>query len=110
MNQLPKIVTVIQARMGSTRLPGKVFLPLADKPLLLRMYERVSFSKFKGEVVIAITISPANLENATRSYILKSSGLSASGKKTFPGRRVELIRAWTIVTILGSWFNECRKY
>lgn len=55
MNQLPKIVTVIQARMGSTRLPGKVFLPLADKPLLLRMYERVSFSKFKGEVVIAIT-------------------------------------------------------
>ena len=41
--------------MGSTRLPGKVLLPLADKPLLLRMYERVSFSKFKGEVVIAIT-------------------------------------------------------
>jgi spore coat polysaccharide biosynthesis protein SpsF len=41
--------------MGSTRLPGKVFLPLAGKPLLLRMYERVAFSKFAGEIVIAIT-------------------------------------------------------
>ncbi len=50
-----KIVTIIQARMGSTRLPGKVFLPLAGKPLLLRMYERVSNSQFAGEIVIAIT-------------------------------------------------------
>ena len=51
----PKIVTIIQARLGSTRLPGKVLLPLAGKPLLLRMYERVAFSKFAGEIVIAIT-------------------------------------------------------
>jgi spore coat polysaccharide biosynthesis protein SpsF len=41
--------------MGSTRLPGKVFLPLAGKPLLLRMYERVAFSKYAGEIVLAIT-------------------------------------------------------
>ncbi|HEY6626151.1 MAG TPA: glycosyltransferase family protein [Ignavibacteriaceae bacterium] len=51
----PKIVTIIQARMGSTRLPGKVLLPLADKPLILRMYKRVAFSKYAGEIVIAIT-------------------------------------------------------
>ena len=41
--------------MGSSRLPGKVLLPLADKPLLLRMYERVSFAKFAGEIVVALT-------------------------------------------------------
>jgi len=41
--------------MGSTRLPGKVLLPLADKPLILRMYERVKFSRNAGEIVIAIT-------------------------------------------------------
>jgi len=51
----PKIVTIIQARMGSTRLPGKVLLSLADKPLILRMYERVTFSKYAGEIVLAIT-------------------------------------------------------
>ncbi|MCW9097293.1 MAG: glycosyltransferase family protein [Ignavibacteriaceae bacterium] len=55
MSQLPNIVTIIQARMGSSRLPGKVILPLAGKPLLLRMYERVAASKYAGEIVIAIT-------------------------------------------------------
>jgi spore coat polysaccharide biosynthesis protein SpsF len=41
--------------MNSTRLPGKVLLPLADKPLLLRMYERVAVSKYVGQIVIAVT-------------------------------------------------------
>ena len=50
-----KIVTVIQARMGSTRLPGKVLLPLAGKPLILRIHERINLSRYAGEIVIAIT-------------------------------------------------------
>jgi len=50
-----KIVTVIQARMSSTRLPNKVMMPLAGKPLLLRMYERVVTSKLAGTIVIATT-------------------------------------------------------
>lgn len=41
--------------MNSTRLPGKVLLPLAGKPLLIRMYERVSAAKYSGEIVIAVT-------------------------------------------------------
>ena len=41
--------------MGSTRLPGKILLPLAGKPLLLRMYERVSLAKSAGEIVVALT-------------------------------------------------------
>ncbi|MDY0083664.1 MAG: glycosyltransferase family protein [Ignavibacteriaceae bacterium] len=55
MNNQIKIVTIIQARTGSTRLPDKIFLPLSDKPLLLRMYERVASSKLKGTIVIATT-------------------------------------------------------
>jgi len=51
----PNIVTVIQARIGSSRLPGKIMLPLADKPLILRMYERVAFSKYAGKIIVAIT-------------------------------------------------------
>ncbi|MBK7630050.1 MAG: glycosyltransferase family protein [Ignavibacteriales bacterium] len=49
------IVTVIQARTGSNRLPNKILLPLANKPLLFRMYERVAASKLKGTIVIATT-------------------------------------------------------
>jgi len=41
--------------MGSIRLPGKVLMPLAGKPLILRMYERVSLAKYAGEIVVAIT-------------------------------------------------------
>ncbi len=51
-----KIVTIIQARMSSTRLPGKVMLPLAGKPLLQRMTERVLKSEFAGTVVVATTL------------------------------------------------------
>lgn len=48
-----KIVTIIQARISSTRLPGKVMLPVLGKPLLIRMIERVKQSKLIGELVIA---------------------------------------------------------
>lgn len=50
-----KILIVIQARRGSSRLPGKIMLPLAGKPLLYRMYKRVLSAKVPKEIVIATT-------------------------------------------------------
>lgn len=55
MNDQIKIVTVIQARIGSTRLPGKVMMPLAGKPLLLRQYERIRAAKLIDKIIIATT-------------------------------------------------------
>ncbi len=51
---------MIQARTGSSRLPGKVLLPLAGEPLLLRMVERVSRAKLPTKVVIATTTDPSD--------------------------------------------------
>ncbi len=57
---LPKILTVVQARMGSSRLPGKVLLPLAGQPLLVRMVERVRRARLAGTVVVATTTDAAD--------------------------------------------------
>ena len=37
-----KVVAIIQARMNSARLPGKVLLPLAGKPVLKHIVDRLS--------------------------------------------------------------------
>lgn len=50
-----KILTLIQARRGSTRLPDKVMLPLANAPLLVRMVERVQAAKLVGTVMVVTT-------------------------------------------------------
>jgi spore coat polysaccharide biosynthesis protein SpsF len=54
------VVVVIQARTGSTRLPGKVLLPAAGAPLLQRMLERVTAARTPSEVVVATTMDPAD--------------------------------------------------
>lgn len=55
MNSSLKIVTIVQARTGSSRLPNKVLMPLSGKALILRMIERVQLSRLKGEIIVATT-------------------------------------------------------
>lgn len=50
-----RIVAIVQARMGSTRLPGKVLKTVNGKPLLSYQIERMKKSKFIDELVIATT-------------------------------------------------------
>ncbi len=54
----PRIVAVIQARMGSTRLPGKVLRPIAGKPLLWHIVHRLKASSLIDEIAIATTVNP----------------------------------------------------
>ena len=46
--------------MGSVRLPGKVLLDLAGAPLLQRLIERVSRSRFLDNIVVATSDYPEN--------------------------------------------------
>ncbi len=50
-----KVTGIIEARMGSTRLPGKVLLPLSGKPVLERLIERVSMARYLDDIVVATT-------------------------------------------------------
>lgn len=48
-----KIVIVVQARMSSTRLPGKILKPILGKSLLNRMIERLQMIRHEATIVIA---------------------------------------------------------
>ena len=52
------IVAVIQARMGSTRLPGKVLLDIAGRSMLARVVRRTRRAELLSEVVVATGESP----------------------------------------------------
>lgn len=45
----------VQARMGSTRLPGKVLMPIMGKPLLAYQIERLSAVRQKRRIVVLTT-------------------------------------------------------
>lgn len=49
------MLVVVQARVGSSRLPGKVLLPVAGAPLLARMLERVRAAHTPFQLVVATT-------------------------------------------------------
>jgi len=57
---MSEIVGVIQARMDSTRLPGKVLMPLAGAPMLERLIERARRSSRVSAWVVATTRSAAD--------------------------------------------------
>ena len=55
-NQRP--VAIVQARMGSTRLPGKVMRSLIGRPVLWHVVDRLRFCQNVGAIVVATTTEP----------------------------------------------------
>jgi len=55
-----KVLCIIQARMGSTRLPGKVLVDIAGKSMLSRVVERLRMSVTIGQFVVATTVTRAD--------------------------------------------------
>ncbi|HID73225.1 TPA: acylneuraminate cytidylyltransferase, partial [Candidatus Micrarchaeota archaeon] len=56
----PHVVAIIQARLGSTRLPGKTMMDLAGKTMLEHVLFRMKHSKMLDRVVVATTDSESD--------------------------------------------------
>lgn len=56
----PRTVAIIQARMGSSRLPGKVLLDIGGKPMLQWVIERTRRAAHVHTVMVATTDDPAD--------------------------------------------------
>ena len=57
---MTEIIAIVQARMGSTRLPGKVMMNLIGKPMLVHELSRIARAKRISSFVVATTTSPSD--------------------------------------------------
>jgi spore coat polysaccharide biosynthesis protein SpsF len=55
-----RVVCIVQARMGSTRLPGKVLKPILDKPMVSWVMHRLQNCRWIDQVMIATTTNPSD--------------------------------------------------
>lgn len=55
-----KTVATIEARMTSSRLPGKILRPIMGRPMLELLIERLSRAKCVDQIVVATTINPTD--------------------------------------------------
>ncbi len=78
-----KTVSIIQARMGSTRLPGKISKLILGKPMLTQMLERVKKAKKIDEIIVATTNKS---EDDLTAKIAEESGV-----KVFRGSELDVL-------------------
>ena len=60
MTPKPKVVATIEARMTSSRLPGKVLLPACGEPMLKHLVRRLLSVESIDEIVIATTVNTSD--------------------------------------------------
>ncbi len=77
------VAAIVQARMGSTRLPGKSLMLLAGKPLVGRVIERIRTATKIDKLILAI---PDNIENDPLERLGKSYGV-----QIFRGSEIDLV-------------------
>ena len=89
-----KTVAVIQARMGSSRLPNKVLMPVKETPLLGWMLSRVSQCKEIDEVIVATTTEPRDEE--IYNYVV------SKGYKVYRGSEDDVLDRYYQAAILSK--------
>ncbi len=51
-----KVLCIVQARMGSERLPKKVIRPILDQAMIIYTLNRLKKAKYIDEIVLATTV------------------------------------------------------
>jgi spore coat polysaccharide biosynthesis protein SpsF len=90
----PRVVLIIQARMGSARLPGKSMMDLAGAPLVGRILERVKRCTRLDDIVLAVPDTEPN-------RVLVSLGESC-GVNVFAGSENDLVERYYQAAL---WMN-----
>lgn len=83
-------LAILQARMGSSRLPGKVMADLCSKPLIWHILTRLKLSKKVNEIVVAIP--QGTKDDGLYAY------LHSLGVKAFRGNENDVLNRFYQVT------------
>jgi len=91
--RISKIAAIIQARMASTRLPGKVLMDIEGKPMLWHVINRLKNAKKINEIILAI---PDTRENDILEKFAKENNL-----KYFRGSEED---------VLSRYYEAAKKF
>lgn len=94
-----KIGVILQARMGSQRLPGKVLRPIADRPMLEWCLLRLGDSRRCRRVIVATSTAPQDDAIARRCEQLKAPHFRGSENDVL-GRYYETARYYHVDPII----------
>lgn len=93
MNNFTNITAIIQARVGSTRLPNKIFKELCGKPVLWHVVNRVSKSKIINQIIVATT--SLKDDDATEKFCNENNILCYRGNS---------------VDVLSRYYEAAKRY
>ena len=70
MDKINNVIAIVQARMNSKRLPGKVLMDIAGRPMLWHVINRIKHSKYVNKTIIATTTNKDDkqIEDFCKTY------------------------------------------
>jgi spore coat polysaccharide biosynthesis protein SpsF len=105
---MKRIVAIIQARMGSSRLPGKVMMNVGDRTVLAHLVERLKSVSTIHQVVVATTMNSRDSEIVDHCRELRTAVYRGSEEDVL-GRYVEAARQFHADIVFRATSDEPYK-
>lgn len=102
---MTRVVAILQARMGSSRLPGKMLMDVAGRSLLWRCVERAQAIPDLQAVVLATTDSPEDQRLLTEAHEAGIEGFAGSPDDVLD-RYYQAVR-WTGADVVMRLTGDC---
>jgi len=101
----PRVVASIEARMGSSRLPGKVLADVNGQPALKRLITRVQKCKYLDDIVLATSTSPG--DDILEEWAKDESILCYRGSEDNVLQRVVDANIWAESDLIVEITGDC---